>query len=68
METYQELLQFRIEMLRSWKKLLQKENKECPQLKKINFNMFKQNCRDRKHDAIAGHTKCNKTGLYFWKR
>ena len=67
--TEQELHQNYRSFLRHWKNELKAENLQNKKLgydeRKFNFSRFKQNCRDRKHNALAGHCK-TKDGLYFW--
>lgn len=64
--TEQQLIAERLVALHAFKKWLKKDNKNRPHKKRDNFKWFKTACRDRKHDAIAGHVKDKNTGLYHW--
>jgi len=66
--SFNECLTERIEFLCKWKDELKANNTENPQNRRRNFEQFKMNCRNRKHDAIAGRTSRN--GLFskpYWE-
>lgn len=60
MKTKAQLISERIEFLKQWKL----ELKEHPD-RKWAFKAFKQNCRDRHHDAIAGMVESPKGSNLF---
>lgn len=67
--TEQELHKSWMDHMKAWKFELRAENAHTKKYgsctKEFNFSRFKANCRDRKHNALAGHCK-TKDSLYFW--
>lgn len=66
MKTKEQLYNERIEFLKKLKAELKQQNLKQPHKVKENFRIFKQNCRDRKHDALAGYIENKTTKLFRW--
>jgi hypothetical protein len=64
--TFDELYQERLELLRDLKVKFQQKNTAKRHLKGWNYRIFLQNVRDRKHDAVAGHSYNPMTDRYTW--
>lgn len=61
LHTYEGLLAERISLLKRYKLELRKDKNKL-----LAFNTFKQLCRNRKIDALAGYCKTPE-GFYYWK-